>query len=363
MLQLIATELKSNLREVDTIARLGGDEFALLLEKVSDAQDAAVVANKILPIFKQNWLLKNKHEIHISASIGISLFPAHGGNPELLMQHADSALYRAKADGRNRFDFYIQDLTTAAIQRLKLEREPNKTLHNNALEVYFQPLVDISSGTIQGAEALLRWNHPRRGVVLPNIFIPVAEESGLIEQIDTWVLQKTCHYGARWLKQDSNIKTISINISGYQFHHGNFIYSLSSALQQSGFPAECLQLEITEAILMERELESSQMLDNLKEVGVQLAIDNFGTGYSCLAHLQKFPVDQIKIDSRFITQITNNNNQNQVAWRHYKAWPQPGSKSACCRSRNRPTTEHFATVSLRPLSGTPVQQGTACITI
>lgn len=303
LLQAIAQRLKDNLREVDTIARLGGDEFALLLERVNDTQDAAHVANKLLGLFQQPWQLAGYLEVHLSASIGIALYPAHGDSAERLLEHADTALYRAKQEGRNRFHFFNEQLTIAATERIQLESELRYAINNNQLEIYFQPLVNIYNAETAGAEALLRWRHPHKGLLLPDAFLSVAEETGLIETIDQWVLTETCRQGHTWLNQGFHFQSIAVNISGYELHHSDFAAHVARILEQQDFPAHKLTLEFNERALMERELETYDMLTALSNMGIKLAIDDFGSDYSSLARLQQLPIEQLKIDRLFIARM------------------------------------------------------------
>ena len=310
LLKAVSCRLNENLREADTIARLGGDEFAVLLENINDAQDAAQVASKILELFRTPWQIGLTYDVIIGVSIGISLYPANGNSVMQVMQQADSALYRAKHNGRNRFEFFTEDLTCLAIARLKQETKLRKAINNNELEVYFQPILDSDGITISGAEALLRWHDPEQGIIMPDNFIPIAEECGLIGQLGLQVLNKACQEAAGWHREQLPIQDLVINISTYQFHHSNFLSDLASVLEDSGFPAHNLILDITENIIMERELETLQILNKVTELGVRIAIDNFGTGYSSLSQLQQFPIEMLKIDRRFISAM---NDQCKIA--------------------------------------------------
>jgi len=309
----VAEGLRSNLRNVDTIARLGGDEFALLIEKVEDAQSAAFVAQKVLRIFKQEWHLEQSRDVKISASIGISLFPAHGDTQKLLMEHADTALYRAKEQGRNCFHFYTKDLTEAAMQRIELENSLKQALLNSELDLYYQPILDTKTSTIVGAEALLRWHHPELGLMIPDTFIAIAEEKGLIKEIGQWALQQCCRQGKKWLDQDINFKTVSLNVNNFQIHHRDFITHLKQALETSQLPPQMLMLELNESTLMADEMETIDLLSTLSDIGVKLAIDNFGTGYSSLSRMQQYPVTHLKIDQRFINSTTDSDQLDSVA--------------------------------------------------
>ncbi|AMK77027.1 MULTISPECIES: bifunctional diguanylate cyclase/phosphodiesterase [Methylomonas] len=313
LLQQVARRLTNRLRGVDTVTRLGGDEFALLLEDLSHPQDAALVAAEIVKALSEPWRLSNGAEVRIGVSIGISLFPDHGKNSEELLQHADAALYRAKDEGRGNFKYFSEDLTEAAIRRINLESLLRRAIVKEELRIYYQPQIDINSGAIIGAEALLRWHHPEEGVIPPSQFIPVAEETGLIGEIGEWVLLEVCRQGQCWLEAGIPPLTLAVNLSPHQFRHGDIVASLAAILNETGFPAEYLELELTESALMTRESEAVQILEQLRTLGVRLAIDDFGTGYSSLAYLKRFPLDRLKIDKSFIDDIPQLEDDNEIA--------------------------------------------------
>lgn len=313
LLQMVAERLTSRLRGIDTVTRLGGDEFALLLEDLSHPQDAALVAAEIIEALSDPWRLSMGVEVRIGTSIGISLYPQHGGSSEELLQHADAALYLAKAEGRGTFKYFSDDLTIAVRRRLNLEALLRRALTNQELKLYYQPQVDIASGRIIGAEALLRWQHEVEGFIPPDQFIPVAEETGLIAEIGEWVLREACRQGQAWLAAGLPVLKLAVNISSHQFRHGDICASLKTVLQDTGFPAQHLELELTESALMEREAEAVLILQKIRDFGVGLAIDDFGTGYSSLAYLKRFPLDVLKIDKAFITDIPQNEDDKEIA--------------------------------------------------
>lgn len=313
LLQLVAGRLLSRLRAVDTVARLGGDEFALLLEDLSHPQDAAFVAADIIESLSDPWCLSNGVDVRIGVSVGISLFPDHGNTSEELLQHADAALYSAKEEGRGNFKYFSEDLTEAAVRRIKLETLLRRAIVNDELEIYYQPQIDIHTGVIIGAEALLRWQHPDEGPIPPSQFIPVAEETGLIGEIGEWVLLEVCRQGQRWIESGLQPIRLAVNLSPHQFRHGNMVASLSAILHATGFPAEHLELELTETALMNREFEVVQILKSLRALGARLAIDDFGTGYSSLAYLKHFPLDIMKIDKSFIDDIPQLEDDKEIA--------------------------------------------------
>lgn len=313
LLQLVALRLTSRLRGIDTVTRLGGDEFALLLEDLSHPQDAALVAAEIIEALSDPWRLSMGVEVRIGTSIGISLYPQHGGSSEELLQHADAALYLAKGEGRGTFKYFSNDLTIAARRRLNLEALLRRALANQELKLYYQPQVDIVSGRIIGAEALLRWQHKVEGFIPPDQFIPVAEETGLIAEIGEWVLREACQQGQAWIAAGLPVLKLAVNLSSHQFRHGDICATLKTVLQDTGFPAQHLELELTESALMEREAEAVQILQKIRDLGVCLAIDDFGTGYSSLAYLKRFPLDVLKIDKAFIADIPQNEDDKEIA--------------------------------------------------
>ncbi|WP_445370805.1 EAL domain-containing protein [Methylomonas sp. HW2-6] len=313
LLQQVSKRLTSRLRGVDTVTRLGGDEFALLLEDLSHPQDAALVATDIIESLSEPWYLSKGIEVRIGVSVGISLFPEHGKTSEALLQQADAALYRAKAEGRGTFKYFSEDLTEAAVRRIKLETLLRRAIAKNELTVHYQPQIDIRTGTVIGAEALLRWYHPDEGIIPPSQFIPVAEETGLIGEIGEWVLLEVCRQGQRWIESGLQPLKLAVNLSPCQFRHGDIGARVTEILQTTGFPAEYLELELTESALMERESEAVKILNSLRTLGVRLAIDDFGTGYSSLAYLKHFPLDSLKIDKSFINDIPDSDDDKEIA--------------------------------------------------
>lgn len=313
LLQQVAHRLTSRLRNIDTVTRLGGDEFALLLEDLSHPQDAALVAVEIIESLTTPWRLSNGLEVRIGVSIGISLFPEHGKSSEELLQHADTALYRAKGEGRGNFKYFSEDMTHAALRRINLETLLRRAVVKDELLVYYQPQVDIRSGRIMGAEALLRWHNAEEGMIPPNQFIPVAEEIGLISEIGEWVLRQVCQQGVRWIAAGLPPLKLAVNLSLHQFRHGDVATMVADVLHETGFPPEMLELELTESALMEREYEVVLILQRLQDLGVRLAIDDFGTGYSSFAYLKHFPLNILKIDKTFIKDLTVQEDDKEIA--------------------------------------------------
>ncbi|MCX7095779.1 MAG: EAL domain-containing protein [Methylobacter sp.] len=313
LLQQVAKQLNSRLRGIDTVCRLGGDEFAVLIENVAHPEDAARVANDIIIALGEPWLLSNGQEVRIGASVGISLFPEHGATPVELVQQADTALYQAKAEGRGRFKYFSEDLTRSARARMDLEVRLRRAIDKGELRVFYQPQVNIETGRIIGAEALIRWQDPDEGLIPPLRFIPVAEETGLITVIGNWILKETCLQGKRWIDAGLAPLTLAVNVSPRQFLNSNIEQIVAETLAETGFPAARLELELTESALMQREDEAIQVLNRLHALGVRLAIDDFGTGYSSLSYLKLFPLDVLKIDKSFIDDIPHHRDDMEIA--------------------------------------------------
>ncbi|MCK9345430.1 MAG: EAL domain-containing protein, partial [Candidatus Pacebacteria bacterium] len=303
LLQQVATRITGRLRDVDMVARLGGDEFIVLLEDIAQLEDAARVANEIITCLTKPFYLAQGENIQIGASIGISLYPQHGDSLDTLMDHADAALYQAKDAGRGCFAYFSEELTRVARERIALETRLRNAIKQDELRVFYQPQVDIASGRIVGAEALVRWQDPRDGLVSPIRFIPIAEKTGLIMEIGEWVLRETCRQGREWLDAGLPPLTLAVNVSPHQFRRCDICALVTTVLSDTRFPVEQLELEITESGLMENQSNATAILNSLHAQGVRLAIDDFGTGYSSLAYLKLFPLDVLKIDKSFIDDI------------------------------------------------------------
>lgn len=311
LLRIVAERFSSRLREGDVISRLGGDEFAVVLEHLNRPEDAGRLAEEMIGALSEEYKLSGGASIHISSSAGIVLFPDHGENAAELLQHADAALYKAKAEGRGMYHYYTDELTDSARKRIECEIRLHRAIAHQEFEVYYQPQVHIQTGRIVGAEALVRWNCPIRGIVSPSEFIPIAEETGLISEIGEWVLNETCRQGKIWLDQGHRL-TLAVNLSAHQVRHQNIPLMVEHALKQSGYPADRLELELTESALMEREEEAVEMLHTLRAHGIRLAIDDFGTGYSSLSYLKRFPIDVLKIDKSFVDDIPFENDDMAI---------------------------------------------------
>lgn len=313
LLKRIAEKLQICCGENETLARLGGDEFAILIEHLPHPEDVARFALELLAALQQPMILQFDIEVSSSASIGISLFPQHTDNVEALLQGADAALYKAKADGRNTYSYYNDQLTALAKQRLVLEAKLRQALKLEQLECYYQAQIDLSTNQITGAELLIRWFDAEQGFIAPDQFIPIAEACGLIQEIGRFVLKQACNQGQTWLQQGLAPIRLAVNVSTHQFSKGDLQQDVKQVLQQTGFPAHLLELEVTESALMQDKDKVIATMQSLRAAGIRLAIDDFGTGYSSLAYLQQLPLDVLKVDRRFIDNITHNEDDKQIS--------------------------------------------------
>jgi PAS domain S-box-containing protein len=287
----------------DTVARLGGDEFTILLTEIAHIEDAAKVAQRILELFSKPFKISD-NELFISSSIGISIYPDNGDDIDALLKNADTAMYHAKDQGRNNFQFYTESMNAVTLERFTLESKLRKAIESGELLLYYQPQVDIRSRTIFGVEALVRWNHPDKGLLSPGAFIPLAEDTGLIVPIGEWVLRTACAQNKAWHQAGFEQTQVTVNISSSQFRQKNFLETVTKALNDTGMDPLCLELELTESIFMETTETTISTLTSLKALGVRISIDDFGTGYSSLSYLKRFPIDTLKIDRAFVRDIT-----------------------------------------------------------
>lgn len=305
LIKSIAQRLKNSMEQAATISRYGGDEFAIIAESLEGSSNtsAASIAQKILGLFNTPFVIGNQ-ELSITASIGICLYPVSGRTAEEVFRNADTALSKAKDAGRATFAFYTSSLTEIAHQKLRVANQLRQALDKQQLVVYYQPVYSLHSQSILGCEALVRWQHPEQGMIPPMDFIQVAEDTGLILQVDTWVMEQACRQLQAWQKEGLPIDFVSVNVSSRLFHRDDLVLgAVRNALQLSGLDAGCLELEITESAMMEDQGKSIAIMHQLRDLGVRLAIDDFGTGYSSLGRLKYLPVDKFKIDQTFVRNL------------------------------------------------------------
>ena len=302
LLSSVAGRLNNLLRENDTVARLGGDEFTVIVENVQTPHEPATVASNILQRLSEPFQLAG-HDLYISASIGICLYPEDGQDSETLVKHADAAMYHAKNQGRSTYAFYTAELTTSAAEWLELETDLRKALLQQQLFLHYQPQIDLASGKLAGVEALIRWNHPQKGLIPPMKFIPLAEDTGLILEIGDWVISEACMQMNRWQQQGTNVSRMAINLSAIQLERGNIVESVKRAMHKSAINPENLELEITENSIMKSPEHCIEVLRKLRSTGISLSIDDFGTGYSSLSLLKELPINRLKIDRSFIADL------------------------------------------------------------
>ena len=298
-----AARLTACVREVDTVARLGGDEFTMILEDVARGEDAAIVAEKIIQSLSEPFWLDG-NEVFIGGSVGITLFPSDAGDAPTMLRNADMAMYRSKQAGRSVYRFFTQEMDAQVLARMDLERDLRRALGRQEFVVYFQPIVDLGTGVVTSAEALLRWCHPERGMVSPGEFIPLAEETGLIGPLGEWVLRQACAQAKAW--QDAGLTSVgvSVNLSSRQLKRGLSGDTIAQVFRETGLEPRFLTFEITETLIMEDTDDAVAWLNSIKEMGIRLSVDDFGTGYSSLSYLKRFPVDVVKIDRAFVRDVT-----------------------------------------------------------
>jgi diguanylate cyclase (GGDEF)-like protein/PAS domain S-box-containing protein len=302
VLQSVASRLQACVRASDMVARRGGDEFVILLSEVARAQDAAVSAEKILQSVGSLHRIDG-HDLHLTASIGIVTYPDDGTEAEALIKHADFAMYHAKDTGRNNYQFFKPEMNLLAVERQSLEVDLRQALENREFELHYQPKVNLQTGSITGVEALIRWHHPRRGLVSPAQFIPIAEACGVVVPIGRWVLREACRQARAWRDAGLPPLRIAVNVSARELREKDFVAMVLAALTETGIEPGCLELELTESFLMQDATVTGAVLQALKDLGVMLALDDFGTGYSSLSHLRRFPIDTLKIDQSFVRDL------------------------------------------------------------
>jgi diguanylate cyclase (GGDEF)-like protein/PAS domain S-box-containing protein len=302
LLKKVAARLKKCTRGHDTLVRMGGDEFMIILDRIDNREVAGRAATRVLDLLKKPFMI-NDQEIHIGASIGLSVLPEDGQDLEILQQNADVAMYRAKNQGGNQFQFYVPEMNTLLLKRLEIENELRKALERNELELHYQPQFKMGDKRICGVEALIRWNHPELGRIAPIQFIPVAEESGLIIRIGNWVLTGACRQNAEWQERGYPPFPVAVKVSSVELMSPHFVETVEMALRQVNLAPQWLQLEIAETVLLENRDETIERLEEIRKLGVSIAVDDFGTGYSSMSYLQRLPIDCLKIDRTFIKEI------------------------------------------------------------
>ena len=307
-----ADRLRACLRKADVVARLGGDEFTVLAPDVREPGDVATLAQHLIEVLSQPFTVSGT-QTFVAASVGTAVFPTDGTSTAELLRNADTAMYRAKEQGRGTHVFFKAEMTQAARRRAELDRELRRALDEEQFVLYYQPQLDLASRRITGAEALVRWVHPTRGLVPPGHFIPVAEDTGLIERLGDWVLRDACAQFVRWQAENLPLEHVSVNVSPRQFHRRGFAETVATVLRSSGMPAERLQLEITESVLVDRTGAADATLAQLVRLGPRLSLDDFGTGYSSLSYLQHLPVSEIKLDRSFILDIVGSEDARAIA--------------------------------------------------
>ena len=305
LLQAVSLRLKESLRESDTVSRHGGDEFLVLLPSLNSVQDAGRVAEKLIEEVALPHEL-DRHEVIITGSIGIAVYPENGRDLDMLLRNADAAMYAAKQAGRNRYQFYSESMNAQAADRLMLEHELRHALDRGELYAVYQPQVNLASGQVVGVEVLMRWQHPRLGTVPPSRFIPVAEESGQIVALGEWILREACRQRSDWRDRNLMSAPVAVNVSAIQLRQANFVGTLQAILEETGLDPTCLELEVTETLLMQGTEAMVSKLHELHRMGVRLALDDFGTGYSSLSYLRQFPLDRMKIDQCFVRDLPDN---------------------------------------------------------
>jgi diguanylate cyclase (GGDEF)-like protein/PAS domain S-box-containing protein len=311
LLQSIAKRLVDCVRASDTVSRQGGDEFVVLLSEMEQSEDAAITARRMLQAVAEAHPI-DQHDLHITTSIGVSVYPDDGTDAETLIKNADTAMYQAKENGRQSYQFFKPAMNVRAVERQSIEENLRRAVERQEFSLHYQPKISLRTGEITGAEALLRWTHPIRGPISPAQFIPVAEDSGLILPIGNWVLREACKQARTWIDAGLPLTTMAVNISAMEFRNEDFLEGIFTALKDTGLEPRSLELELTESVLMKRAESTESILKTLRASGIQLAVDDFGTGYSSLSYLRKFPIDALKIDQSFVRQITTTPGETSI---------------------------------------------------
>ena len=311
LLKEVARRLQDIARSIDTVVRLGGDEFVMIIDHLAQPADAQVVAERAIAALQKPLCIGEK-DILSSASVGIALFPQDGNSVETLMAHADAAMYFVKQHGRNNVQYFESGMDADTQDRGRLESDLQQALERKQFELHYQPKVDAQSGLLSGAEALIRWRHPVRGLVPPGTFIPLAENCGLMESIGNWVIREACRQASAWKKEGLPPIRVAVNLSAFQFRNGNLLGTIRRALDDARLDPTYLEVEVSESALMSDPEESVNILKQLSKMGVLVSVDDFGTGYSSMSYLQRFPIDKLKIDRTFINEVTSSNDDASI---------------------------------------------------
>jgi diguanylate cyclase (GGDEF)-like protein/PAS domain S-box-containing protein len=311
LLVTIAARLRSALRDTDTVARLSGDEFVVILTEHEDEKLSVDIVQRLMDAVARPCMLGSK-EFFVTCSIGVAVYPTDGALADSLIEHADIAMYRAKKLGRNNFQFYTPAMNEEALERVRIEGALRNALERDQFVLHYQPQVDLKTGAICGMEALIRWQHPELGMVAPNRFIGVAEETGLIVQIGAWVMRSACAQNKAWQDAGLGKLRVAVNLSARQFGAPNLLADIAAVLADTGLAPDCLEIELTESLFMSDVTQAVELMHNMKALGVNLSIDDFGTGYSSLSYLSRFPIDVLKIDRSFVSDITRDANDAAI---------------------------------------------------
>lgn len=311
LLQSVSTRLVACVRSSDTVSRQGGDEFVILLSEIANPEDAAKCARKILLSLNSPHFIAGQ-ELHIDGSIGISICPADGADAETLIKNADMAMYHAKEIGRNNFQFFKAEMNSKAVERQSLETSLRGAFERDEFLLHYQPKVNLFTGEITSVEALIRWQRPDRGLVPPAQFVPIAEDCGLIIKIGRWVLNEACRQVRAWHDAGLSQLRVAVNVSAIEFRNKDFVEGVRAILSETGLQAQFLELELTESVLMGDAKFAASVLQEIKDMGIRIAVDDFGTGYSSLSYLREFPIDTLKIDRSFINQVTADSDDSTI---------------------------------------------------
>jgi diguanylate cyclase (GGDEF)-like protein/PAS domain S-box-containing protein len=312
LLRMIAQRLKGCFRETDTVARIGGDEFVVLMLNVADRADIGTLNDKLLQELVQPFLIRS-HELFVTTSGGVCIYPDDEDDVEIMMQKADIAMYYAKSLGRNNIQFYNDSMDQNASRRFTIANSMRRGLDRGEFRLYYQPKLDVTSDCIVATEALVRWQHPELGLLAPTEFIQLAEENGLIVELGEWVLREACRQNMVWQQEGMQGLRVAVNLSGYQLQHSHLVETVRAILDETGMPGELLEFEITESVIMQNPDYAVEVLNEISSLGIHISIDDFGTGYSSLSHLKRFSVNTLKIDKSFVRDVESNSTDAAIA--------------------------------------------------